>query len=255
MRHLNHPPLALAVLLASACGPSADAPAITYPGMSAHARYLPLVGTPHEPSRAGPMSCESCHTTPSTFAEFTCTGTCHTQAATDPIHSGLTGYGYASAACYGCHKDGTAGAPANHSSAFFPIGSSSRHAGVGCRQCHTDLGRPNDPLNFACASCHDADGAAHTISGYLITGTRSSQGSAITTLPWRSDHCLRCHADSQVDRVASHPGGEDAFGKGQHRTAGCLTCHTQLRADKRFGTSFNAEGGCTTCHSNGTGGN
>ncbi|HYK91151.1 MAG TPA: hypothetical protein VE398_20440, partial [Acidobacteriota bacterium] len=49
--------------------------------------------------------CATCHTNPSDYSVFTCTS-CHTQAATDPRHSGVRGYVYNSANCYQCHPRG-----------------------------------------------------------------------------------------------------------------------------------------------------
>lgn len=247
--------LAAAAAVAAACGPGLDAPSITYPGMSAHDRYLPLAGTPHEPSASGPVTCEGCHTAVETFAQFTCTASaCHAQPETDPIHAGMTGYAYASAACYGCHPSGTA-APANHP-LLFPIGAGTAHAGIRCGECHTDFTRARDPASFACASCHQGREdvtAEHTVAGHLVLGTRTGENSAVTPVAQTSPNCLRCHADSQVNRVAAHPSDDEAFGRSEHRAAGCLTCHTQLRTDKPFGARWGSTGGCGTCHSGGGG--
>jgi hypothetical protein len=60
--------------------------------------------------------------------------------------------------------------------------------------------------------------------------------------------CLRCHADSQVDRVADHgpflirPGV-----KHDGDRANCLECHPVLRADKPFGADFTVPE-CLGCH-------
>lgn len=226
--------------------------------VAAHAQFPIAPGsTTHD------TACLHCHPalrTDKPFAadlsRFDCLG-CHAQAATDPIHTAMTGYSYASSACYGCHKDGTS-APANHP-LLFPIGAASAHAGVSCTACHG----PNNtaspvPAAFQCAQCHQTRpgwSTAHAVTGYAILLTKSSQSDPGTPVPATSDRCLRCHADSQVDRVASHPGGESAFGKGQHRAAGCLTCHTALRTDKPFpAASLDSADGCRTCHPNGTGG-
>ncbi len=48
-------------------------------------------------------SCATCHTSPSNFAVFTCLQ-CHSQSATDPHHSNVSGYRYDSNACYSCHR-------------------------------------------------------------------------------------------------------------------------------------------------------
>src|SRR5512147_3002447 len=105
--------------------------------VSAHTQFPVATGsTTHD------TVCLQCHTswrTDKTFAAdfgaYDCTA-CHAQPATDAAHSGMNGYVYASASCYGCHPTGTA-APANHDTAFFPaIGSTTAHAiaGVTCLQ-------------------------------------------------------------------------------------------------------------------------
>jgi hypothetical protein len=52
--------------------------------------------------------CSTCHTNPSNYAVFACTS-CHTQAQTDPHHTGVRGYVYNNANCYSCHPSGKAG--------------------------------------------------------------------------------------------------------------------------------------------------
>jgi predicted CXXCH cytochrome family protein len=49
--------------------------------------------------------CTTCHTNSSDYSVFTCTG-CHTAAATNPKHNGVSGYVYNSTNCYACHKNG-----------------------------------------------------------------------------------------------------------------------------------------------------
>ena len=50
--------------------------------------------------------CVDCHTNPSNYAVFVCTN-CHTQATTDPHHTGVAGYVWNSTNCYSCHPTGT----------------------------------------------------------------------------------------------------------------------------------------------------
>lgn len=52
--------------------------------------------------------CATCHTNSSDYSVFQCTG-CHTAAATNPRHSGISGYVYNSVNCYACHKNGSGG--------------------------------------------------------------------------------------------------------------------------------------------------
>jgi hypothetical protein len=52
--------------------------------------------------------CSTCHTNPNDYSVFVCTN-CHTQAQTDPKHSGVKGYVYNSVNCYQCHQNGGGG--------------------------------------------------------------------------------------------------------------------------------------------------
>jgi len=195
------------------------------------------------------------------------------------IHSAASGFATTvtrlglSAACVSCHPDGAGGAPAIHPQRF-PIAAGTRHAGIACGACHTNPANRKDLTAFACYTCHSALpatatrkawSAAHAITGYAITsyqtataagGTRSTVNVVMTG----PAGCLRCHADSQVNRVATHPGGDSGFGQGQHRTAGCFTCHWRLRTDKPWGANFGSATGapappssCYVCHASGSG--
>jgi hypothetical protein len=151
------------------------------------------------------------------------------------------------------------------------------HAGISCTACHgTPRANATTLAGFQCAACHSglpatatrkAWAVAHAIAGYGVTTylTATTTGGNQTTVQidmTAAQSCLRCHADSQVDRVASHPGGDSAFGTGRHVPAGCLTCHSTSRTDKAWGTDFTvAQGsagppptGCYVCHANGSGG-
>lgn len=253
---------ALSVLVA--CG-EPDAPSTTYPGIDGHARYLPLRGTAHDPvGLSSDTSCEGCHTG-TTFKAFTCTG-CHPSAQTDPIHvsSGSAVPGYAagavtSADCYRCHPQGTGIAPESHG-LFFPIGTAA-HPAV-CTTCHTDPVARRDPTKLACLSCHEKR------PGYATAHARVRDYPVVPSSPW----CLRCHADGEVDRIASHgkralPGETEAAGPGDvnpengetlHDTH-CFTCHSKVPPYPLFGGSGAGvpnrpwaqdwnQAGCTPCH-------
>lgn len=265
------------------------------------------VGTGAHAGAAG-GACLVCHPvnrTPSTlpphwdyardFKQTTCVG-CHVAvggssafhddvAGLTTLHSSVTTFTSTvtakglSAACLYCHADGAGGAPANHP-LLFPIGVGTSHAGIACSSCHLNPANRQDLTAFGCATCHNGPtvnktvAAAHAIAGYAITTylTAATAGGSRTTVQidmTDSRTCLRCHADSQVDRVAVHPGGDSAFGTGRHLAGGCLTCHAALRtagtpaqpakpwaAD--FTTTSGSAGpppsGCYVCHASGSGG-
>jgi hypothetical protein len=140
-----------------------------------------------------------------------------------------------SAACLSCHADGGAGAPADHEQVF-PRAAGTKHAGLGCVQCH-GTGLKTDLTALACASCHNAIAGFTTkhaaiggvsilnlYTGYVLTGT----------VPLTSPSCLKCHSDSQVDRVSSHPTDGSGPSRSEHARAGCLSCHQTSRADKPY---------------------
>jgi hypothetical protein len=238
--------------------------------IAAHTTFLIAAG-----SQTHDTACLHCHDAlragdkafAADFSAADCLG-CHTNPQTDQSHAGVSGYVYATASCLGCHPSGTGGAPADHETAAFPIAAGTAHAGIACSQCHGDLGTPRDPASFQCAGCHQSLAGfttAHTVSGYgiLVRVTGCTGGTPISSAftPTSAD-CLRCHADSQVDRVASHPAEDSSFGKQAHARAGCVTCHQAMRTDKPFGIDFGQSGSrasatssCAVCHAQGCGNN
>ena len=212
------------------------------------------VGTGVHSGTAG-GACLSCHdqnrtTAPRTFvADFkvtTCVG-CHVtvggtafhddQAALATLHAAVpdftttvTAKGSLSAACLSCHADGGAGAPANHE-LLFPRGTGTKHAGIACASCH-GTGLRNDLTSLQCATCHNAIAGFSTrhnpVGGIAILNLYA--GHVLTgTVPLTSPNCLKCHADSQVDRVAAHSRSDSGYGRVDHYPAGCISCHATTR--------------------------
>jgi hypothetical protein len=240
MRHVPWAPL---LLFAAACdGGGATGPWLTYVGVDGHSVYFQLSGTLHEPSPTGAIQCSSCHTG-STFAQFSCTG-CHdngnpTPAGTSPtdsLHTGIAGYLWDSATCLTCHPKG------NISHTFFPIGAGTRH-NLLCNACHTDLHDKTNLAKLACVSCHASTPPPAGVRD-LPTAHRQIPDpeyplSLTTPTNLDSPDCIRCHADSQVDRIADHglrpppagltnsnPAGpslvQDPSGQHMH----CFQCHS-----------------------------
>jgi hypothetical protein len=226
------------------CG-RAEAPANTMPSLDRHtARYFPVnAGSTH--ATAG---CNDCHGAFATFAQYDCVN-CHTgphsdQATLTTAHGAVAGFAFVSTECVRCHPDGTA-AGVNHA-AKFPIGAGSKHAGVTCGQCHTDVAHRADTATLACASCHDGRDAG-------LAGKHTGASIPVTDYADASPACLKCHADSQVNAAASHPRGDSTpYGESEHRTAGCTTCHKYFRADKAWAVDWSripsTRSQCTPCH-------
>lgn len=193
------------------------------------------------------------------------------------LHSGVATYTTTvtakglSGACLYCHADGAGGAPANHPQ-LFPIGVGTKHAGLACAECHTNPANRKDLTALACKTCHDTKAGfalkhdpvtvgAGTINILNLCTPNGTDNPPCPSQPLTVARCLRCHADSQLYRVSSHPIGESAFGQGAHRSAGCFTCHSRMRADKPWGALFTeTQGdrgppptGCFTCHPSGSG--
>jgi hypothetical protein len=194
-------------------------------------------------------TCVGCHVTvggtTTVFHDDAVTlGTLHTAVAAFNV---LWTGSQLSAACLTCHADGSGGAPANHEQ-LFPRAAGTKHAPIGCAQCH-GTGLKTDLNAMACASCHLARDTAlptkhGTVGGVAILTVHN--GSPLTMT---SPDCLRCHADSQVNRVNTHTTDDSGFSRPEHNDAGCVTCHSSLRTDKPYpATNWSAANGCKTCH-------
>ena len=182
-------------------------------GVQFHEAIFPINSGTH----AGKWTaCADCHIDRSNFAVFSCmTGACHAQAATDPRHSGISGYQYVATQCRACHPDGRAGGFAQHD-AVFPINSGT-HVGkwTACADCHTD---PNSRQVFSCTTgaCHVAtptNGLHQGIPGYLYT----------------SAQCLACHPTGLKGRFTQHDPLFFPIFSGKHAgrwSNDCAVCHT-----------------------------
>lgn len=256
---MRRPSIAVVALALSACQSQAgqEAPWNTYPGIAGHARYLPLAGTSHEPTAGGPVTCEGCHTTPDTFSKFECTG-CHAQAETTARHtpSGggapIAGYAWTTADCMRCHPTGGI-TDADHA-VFFPIGAAAKHERV-CTSCHSDpLDKPN-LATLQCVACH-SDATRFPAPDLTERHVHAIDQTRLPVLDYPAApapaDCLRCHADSQVDFIASHgrqtgPEGRAGPGDGQHDSH-CFTCHPVQGVPNRPWAQDWAQASCRPCH-------
>lgn len=193
-----------------------------------HRRYYPIgPGTEHERT-----DCAGCHIDPSDRRVVSCVD-CHEhrQTASDQEHGGIDGYAWATMACIDCHRDGRAISRDDHLRVF-PIATGTAHTDVRCAECHPTAGGA-----VQCEPCHAHEQASSAgehrwVGGYVF----------------RSDACLRCHADAQVDRLQSHlPFRVGPWDKHGFEEAECLECHTVVRSDKPFGADFRSFD-CTPCH-------
>lgn len=262
---MRHATAILLLTLAAACGGEDGSKNLTYPGVDGHAPFFQLAGTAHEPSAAGAVQCQSCHTG-DTFRQFTCTG-CHTNAnpagadpisRTNAIHTDTSGnpivvngvtYAYDSPTCLRCHPDGTVPHP------FFPIGAGSVHNRI-CLACHSN---PSDKSNLSllqCVACHCPPSAGTATPNCSnpqpapLTRSIVAGHAAVTTDPdpapgaWGATDarwCLRCHDGATVNTIASHGRQRAPVGMGD---AGCAA--SGCSAGPSDGRHSNH---CFECHS------
>ena len=225
------------------------------------ALYFPIYSGSHNGTWS---SCTACHPTAGSPSVFTCMSSgCHAQAATDPIHAGITGYAYTASQCLSCHPTGQQASFTQHDALYFPIYSGS-HAGTwtACTACHPTAGSPSV---FTCMSsgCHAqaATDPIHTgISGYAYTASQ----------------CLSCHPTGQQASFTQHDALYFPIYSGTHAgrwttctqchpTAGtpsvftCMSsgCHSQSETNGNHngvnGYSYTASA-CYSCHPTGRGG-
>ncbi len=243
--------LALAACNGVGLGGGPDAPSLTAPTPDSHSQlYFPISrNTPHD-ATAGAITCDGCHSPQAaTFRQFECIG-CHGDAKTTPAHAAVTGYRWASDACYGCHRDGTgASLPPNHDAALFPV-TGTKHATVGCSGCHGSTRAAGD---LKCVPCHDqaAMASKHAAIPAATTGRRT--GSLVTNYAWTSAYCLRCHADGQVNRISAHPQVRHGL-SGEGHAPFCLTCHSTLRSSGKTWSADWKTYSCLACHTDNNGG-
>jgi len=241
MLRARHLLVAVAALCGCSKGPSdgGNPPSITQLTREQHtSRFFPIASGPHA------VECNACHGTSSTFREFDCLS-CHAPLPTNSRHKGMPRYGYDSASCYGCHRDGRAGVDVDHSS-FFPVATGQVHAlgapaahvagTIGCASCHTN---PAERTQIDCTSCHSQTAMAPLhLAVPDLKFTTANETSAL---------CVKCHSDSAVPiAVANHAPFQVSSGS-IHYQKPCLTCHAEPRTDKAWAQDFKQQA-CIACH-------
>ena len=229
-------------MLLAAAGCGADAGSDLGKGLVPHDTFFVVTGS-HKT-----LSCDQCHDPAARgFAlkdqGVSCTG-CHTDAQTTPAHGGVAGYAWSTASCLGCHKDGSGGLPANHNTGFFPV-TGTKHAAVGCAECH---GATKQIADIACTPCHGQGAMSTAHAAIPPTKAGSRDRVTYTNYQWASAYCLKCHANGQVNRIASHPSVEQGISGRDHQPF-CLTCHAAVApaGGKAWATDFKKYS-CLPCH-------
>src|SRR5882672_6831994 len=223
MLRARHLLVAMAAICACSKGPSdgGNPPSVTLLTREQHtSRFFPIASGPHA------LECNACHETSSTFRDFDCLS-CHAHAPlpTNSKHKGMPGYGYDSASCYGCHRDGRAGVDIDHSS-FFPVATGQVHAlgapavhvagTIGCASCHNN---PAERTQIDCTSCHSQTAMAPLhLAVPDLKFTTANETSAL---------CVKCHPDSASPiAVANHAPFKLGDGA-DFRQQACIGCHSE----------------------------
>jgi hypothetical protein len=172
--------------------------------------------------------------------------------------SAVTTAGSLTAACIGCHSDGTAAAMPTDHPTMFPLphpGATGSPSTAGCSDCHTDPAHRNDPTKLDCYTCHHARptfAAAHPTGTYKFlnippcTNSQQSETASCTATTFSvasSPSCLTCHAPTTINpadpliprwlpgsgKTPVHTSGSRSMNSDKHPQAGCLVCHTATR--------------------------
>lgn len=211
-------------------------------GLVAHDKFFVVTGSHRS------FSCDQCHSASAPSFALAEGGVdciaCHTVGATSPLHSAVPLYSWATGSCISCHKDPSGGLPAKHNVDFFPV-TGTKHASLGCPDCH---GATKAVAEVTCVPCHAQSdtNTKHAAIPSLTTGRRD--GVQYTNYQWTSAFCLKCHADGQVNFIASHPSAPIGINGGSHQPF-CLTCHATSgpTGGKAWATNF-ADSSCLPCH-------
>ena len=223
------------------------------------ALYFPIYSGTH----AGVWTaCTACHPTAGSPNLFTCMSAgCHAQAATDPIHTGITGYSYTASQCLSCHPQGQQASFTQHDALYFPI-YSGNHVGVwsACTACHPTAG---SPTVFTCMS-----------SGCHVQAATDPLHTGITGYSYTASQCYACHPTGAQGSFPQHDALYFPISTGTHSGIACTTCHptagtpsvftcmagschpqasTDAAHAGRSGYSYTAAA-CYSCHPRGSGG-
>jgi hypothetical protein len=178
------------LLLAAACTPE---PAPVKPQRQ-HPEFPIDAGTPHAIGRLtfnSQVKCTSCHAlTNATYRQFDCLG-CHEHSMEAALtnHDKVTGYMYASTACYGCH-----GPQASLKVGGFFVSQPPAADATTMQAGIPNLPHPAVPSAGLCTTCHLTDNGGRGAFGYdhaLAPETGCSAcheaGSNLVGSPWTLD--------------------------------------------------------------------
>ena len=177
-----------------------------------HDALFPIYSGSH---RGTWSTCTACHPTAGTPSVYTCMSSgCHAQAATDPIHAGISGYAFVASQCLSCHPTGQPADFTQHDALYFPI-YSGIHVGTWttCTACHPTAGSPSA---FTCMSsgCHPQAAATSIHAG-------------ISGFAYVASQCLSCHPTGTPASFTQHDALYFPIYSGAHAGtwSACAACH------------------------------
>ncbi|MDP1825906.1 MAG: hypothetical protein Q8L48_21765 [Archangium sp.] len=221
------------------------------------------------------VECVSCHALTNTnFAQFECTG-CHDQATVTPRHAAVSGFEYASPACYACHATAPGASDPTQNvavTALVPTWSNTTILSVTATDESLPMGMNHASApGSSCADCHVNADLGHFYPGQL-------HGSLLALMQPQPTTCAGCHAASApvgfVGPTATRPARTPPSGEMKHDavawaagaptttalvTADCSTCHVApsilSAASWKTNASFHAAlavqpTSCLDCHAN-----
>lgn len=247
-------------------------------------QYFPIYSGNH----AGEwQSCAECHTTPENYAIFSCID-CHehNQPDSESQHAGISGYTYASDACYACHPTGDGDAAFDHNQTAFPL--TGAHNTVSCAECHTSGYTGTSTI---CADCHTTHYNQSVNPNHLALNIPQACADCHSTQPgWSpasfgihnnyyllegahqfiANDCVQCHNGNYNSTpntcFGCHEQDYNLTNNPPHASAQfpteCLSCHTQsawtpstFNHDALYFPIYSGEHQrewnlCTDCHTN-----
>lgn len=247
-------------------------------------QYFPIYSANH----AGEwQSCAECHTTPENYAIFSCID-CHehNQPDSESQHAGISGYTYASDACYACHPTGDGDDAFDHNQTTFPL--TGAHNTVSCAECHTSGYTGTSTI---CADCHTTHYNQSVNPNHLALNIPQACADCHSTQPgWSpasfgihnnyyllegahqfiANDCVQCHNGNYNSTpntcFGCHEQDYNLTNNPPHASAQfpteCLSCHTQsawtpstFNHDALYFPIYSGEHQrewnlCTDCHTN-----
>lgn len=261
----------IAVVVTPGCEEPTPPPMTNGLTAAEHDAFFPIdANAAHALDRAvaglGNINCASCHPPAATFETFGCLS-CHAinsaaENQLDGAHASARGYAKEDASCYACHPRGEAtpqggegegegeGEPFDHNTDGFPL---PHGGGVGCAQCHADLG--GDYSTTLCWGCHQGDASPSIFEKHqpAAPAGASAQLGAIFDGDHSEDSCRECHSPATMIPATFHLTSHDPTMFPTHALSPeCKDCHRTRQAEPTDWAIDFTSTGCintTGCHS------